>query len=207
LKLTGGGRPFGLLVVDGLLVRETVLSDTVSAELLGPRDVLRPWQADPAQLLRKETRYAALEATRICALDERLMVAFPEVMAVLAGRVIEQAHRVAIEKAIAQLNGVDRRLLALFWSLAERWGRVSPDGVVIPVSLPHRVVAQLVGARRPTVSTMLARLARDGRLVRRDDGTWLLTGDPVGQPVGDVTRRIRTRRYARRGAPLSLAAT
>jgi hypothetical protein len=66
----------------------------------------------------------------------------------------------------------------LFWHLAERWGRVTGDGVIVPLALTHRILGQLVGARRPTVSTALSELAERGELVRRPDGSWLLRGDP-----------------------------
>src|SRR5215208_2912941 len=33
----------GLLLLDGVIAREVVVSDTVSTELLGPGDVVRPW--------------------------------------------------------------------------------------------------------------------------------------------------------------------
>jgi CRP/FNR family transcriptional regulator, cyclic AMP receptor protein len=86
--------------------------------------------------------------------------------------------RLATTQAISQLTRVDRRLKALFWHLAERWGRVSGDGVIVPRALTHRILGQLVGARRPTVSTALSDLADRGELVRRADGSWLLRGDP-----------------------------
>jgi CRP/FNR family cyclic AMP-dependent transcriptional regulator len=70
---------------------------------------------------------------------------------------------------------VDRRLLTLFWHLAERWGRVGTDGVVVPLALTHRMLGLLVGARRPTVSSALRE--RD-ELVRGLDGSWLLRGEP-----------------------------
>ena len=73
---------------------------------------------------------------------------------------------------------MDRRLKALFWHLAERWGRVSGDGVIVPLALTHRILGQLVGARRPTVSTALSELAERDELTRRPDGSWLLRGDP-----------------------------
>jgi hypothetical protein len=69
-------------------------------------------------------------------------------------------------------------LKALFWHLAERWGRVSGDGVIVPLALTHRILGQLVGARRPTVSTALSELAEREELTRRPDGSWLLRGDP-----------------------------
>jgi hypothetical protein len=112
----------------------------------------------------------------------------------LMDRLIDRAQRMAVSQAISQLNGVDRRLLALFWHLAERWGRMTPGGVAVPMTLSHRVLAQLVGARRPTVSTALADLATREELVRRDDGGWLLTGEPVGVPTEEVERVIEHRR-------------
>jgi CRP/FNR family cyclic AMP-dependent transcriptional regulator len=55
---------------------------------------------------------------------------------------------------------------------------VSGDGVIVPLALTHRILGQLVGARRPTVSTALSELAEREELVRRPDGSWLLRGDP-----------------------------
>jgi CRP/FNR family cyclic AMP-dependent transcriptional regulator len=202
-----GPQHFGLLVVEGVIVRELVLSDSVSAELLGPGDVIRPWQGHPARLLQSETRLIVLEPATFGVLDSRFVVAigeYPEILAMLSDRLMDRTHRLAAEKAIAQLNGVERRIVALFWELAERWGRVTPDGILVPLALPHRVIAQLVGARRPTVSTALTRLAGEGQLLRRPDGGWLVTGDPVGEPVGEASRVIRSRRFRpRRTAPPS----
>jgi hypothetical protein len=109
----------------------------------------------------------------------------------------------AVNQAISQLNRVDRRLLTLFWHLAERWGRMTPGGVLIPLTLSHRMLSQLIGARRPTVSTALGELAREQRLRRVDDGTWLLGGEPVGEPADANLRRIPPRRrlFARETVP------
>jgi hypothetical protein len=112
---------------------------------------------------------------------------------VIVDRLSERAQRLAVTQAISQLNRVDRRLLALFWHLAERWGRVSRDGIAVPLALSHRLIGELVGARRPTVSTALAELAREGKLVRRDDGTWLLTGEPI-TTAASAAEVIRQRR-------------
>jgi len=48
----------------------------------------------------------------------------------------------------------------------------------VPLALTHRILGQLVGARRPTVSTALGELAERNELNRRADGSWLLRGDP-----------------------------
>ena len=176
----------GLLIADGVLAREVVLGDTVSTELLGPGRHRAPVaHRGPAGAAGGDVRWNALSPVRLGLIDRRTTVAlgrFPEIGAVIVDRLSERAHRLAVTQAISQLNRVDRRLLALFWHLAERWGRVARDGIAVPLVLSHRLIGELVGARRPTVSTALAELARDGQLVRRDDGTWLLTGEPVAVP-------------------------
>jgi len=203
LERVGDGH-LGLLVLDGMIAHETVMEDTVSTHLLGPGDIARPWQEeDPGQLLRAERRWTVLTPARVAVLDARLGVAlcrYPEVHAMVVDRLAQQMQRMAIAQAIGRLTGVDRRLLALFWHLSERWGRVAPDGVHVPLNIAHGVLADLVGARRPTVSTALGKLSARGELVRLPDGSWLLTGEPVGAPRGAAARVIRRR--MRRPAPL-----
>jgi CRP-like cAMP-binding protein len=193
-----GPENVGLLMLDGLMTRELALADNVSGELLGPGDVVRPWQAGgPERLVPFGIRWTVLEPTRLAVLDRRFTVTlarFPQVNAMLIDRLTERSQRLSLMQAISQLNGVDRRLLTLFWHLAERWGRVTAAGVTVTVTVPHRVIAQLVGARRPTVSTALSQLADRGELLRQADGKWLLTGAPVGMPTEEAARIVRRRR-------------
>jgi CRP/FNR family cyclic AMP-dependent transcriptional regulator len=63
------------------------------------------------------------------------------------------------------------------------------------------VIAQLVGARRPTVSTALGELAHAGAIDRLPAGGWLLIGEPVGIPTPDVRRFVRPRRPSVPDAP------
>jgi hypothetical protein len=72
-----------------------------------------------------------LADTRLAVLNRAFGVAlsrYPEVNAMLLERLDGRAERLATTKAIAQLNSVDRRLLALFWHLAEDWGRDDQRG-------------------------------------------------------------------------------
>jgi CRP/FNR family transcriptional regulator, cyclic AMP receptor protein len=160
--------------------------------------VLRPRPADPpSRLLRSNVRWSVLEPVRFAVLGRTFTAAvadYPEVSAALLDRVTDRAERLAVTQAICQLNGVDRRVLTLLWHLAERWGRVAGEGVVVPLSLPHRIIASMIGARRPTVSTAIARLIADHRIERRADGTWLLRGDPVGLPTAATSRLVPRRR-------------
>jgi CRP/FNR family transcriptional regulator, cyclic AMP receptor protein len=186
----------GLLVVDGVLARELVLEQTVSTELLGPGDLFRPWTAETArELLEVDVRWNILSPVRLALLDRAAgtrLALYPEINAMLLDRMAARAQRLAIAQAISKLTKVEDRLVALLWHLAGRWGRVGVDGVVVPLALPHRVLGELVGARRPTVSTALTELARAGRVARRADGTWLMLGDPP-RANGDVAV-VRQRR-------------
>src|SRR3954451_4517395 len=171
---SAGPEHVGLLLLEGVLAREIALEDNVSAELLGPGDIVRPWQAQqPSSLMRAEVRWTVVEQARFAILDRHFAVQlarYPEVNAMLIDRLTERAQRLAMMQAISQLNGVERRLIALFWHLSERWGRVVRDGVSVPVPLPHRVIAQLVGARRPTArapSPSAARRAAGGSRASR----------------------------------------
>jgi hypothetical protein len=198
-KLSGTSADhIGLLILDGVLAREVLVSDTVSTELLGPGDVVRPWHVhEGATLLQHQVRWNVLSRSRIALLDRRFagtLASYPEVSAAIYDRFNERALRLTVSQAISQLNRVDRRLLALFWHLAERWGRMTGDGVALPMTLSHRMLGQLVGARRPTVSTALSDLVKEGELERRDDGTWLLTGTPVGLPAPELARVVPIRR-------------
>jgi CRP/FNR family transcriptional regulator, cyclic AMP receptor protein len=198
-KLSGASSEHvGLLVLDGVIAREVLVSDIVSTELLGPGDVVRPWRLhDGSALLRHSVRWIVLTRSRFALLDRRFSIElgrYPEINAAIIDRVSERALRLGVTQAISQLNRVDRRLLALFWHLAERWGRMTGEGVALPMTLSHRMLGQLVGARRPTVSTALSALAKQGELARRGDGTWLLTGAPVGMPAPELERVIPMRR-------------
>jgi CRP/FNR family cyclic AMP-dependent transcriptional regulator len=187
----------GLLLVDGLIARELALADNVSCELLGPGDLIPPRTLhDPARALGARDRWTVLDGGALAVLDHRLapvLMRYPEVNAMLIDRLAQRAHRLAVSQAISRLTGVDRRLLALFWHLAERWGKVGPGGVTVTIPVPHRLIAELVGARRPTVSTALGALA-ERELLTRDGQTWRLAGDPVGVPTAEAARVIRARR-------------
>ena len=170
----------GLLVVSGVIVRELCVHDAPSAELFGPGDVIRARQSEQQpELLPTAARWTALEPAAVALLDSSCTVAlrrFPEVMTVILDRFNARAERLAVTQAISQLTGVEVRVEALLWHLAERWGRVGPEGMIVPIALSHRLIGSLIGARRPTVSTAIARLAARRRLTRRPDGTWFLTG-------------------------------
>jgi hypothetical protein len=188
----------GLLIVDGIVTREVGLGDTISAELLGTGDLIRPWSlAGGGELLETHVRWSVVSDGLHAALLDRRFAAelgsYPEVAVALVDRLNGRASRLAISQAISQLQRVDARLIALFTHLAERWGRMTNDGVLLPLRLSHRMLGHLVGARRPTVSSAVSQLTRDGALARRADGSWLLRGELASRSVPPA-RHVEPRR-------------
>jgi CRP/FNR family cyclic AMP-dependent transcriptional regulator len=171
-----------LLILDGLLVRDVVIADDVAAEILGPGDFI-PASTDGDGTLPCGVRWTAMTPTQIACLDggfAKAMLAFREIALALIEHQKVRADRLVTLRAIAHLNGVDRRLLALLWLLADRWGRMTRDGVILPMALRHSIMANLVGARRPTVSTAMSRLQRRDAIRQRPAGGWILREHPEG---------------------------
>ena len=92
-----------------------------------------------------------------------------------------RSRRLASLLAIAQQHRLEDRLLLLFWQLADRYGRVGPEGVRLELRLTHELIGHLVGAYRPSVSAALTRLQQAGSCVATAD-RWILLGPapPLG---------------------------
>jgi CRP/FNR family transcriptional regulator, cyclic AMP receptor protein len=169
-------RPFALLVVDGLLLRELLLAGSTATELLGPGDLVDLRAVDEA-LLPTIRHWSVPETAQLAIVDDRVLAmlrTWPVVGRVLLERSAHRTDRLVVHRAIAQLPRVDQRLVAYFAHLSERWGRVASAGMVIPLHLTHETLGRLIGARRPTVSLALKELSAGGLLERRADGAWLL---------------------------------
>jgi CRP/FNR family transcriptional regulator, cyclic AMP receptor protein len=175
----------GFLIVEGLLSRDVDVLGRRCVELLGPGDVMRPWSWDAeGSHVRAEVGWAVLEPTTLAVLDHGLvkrMVPWPQLGVELFNRGTRRAHHLAVALAIAHHQRVDDRLLLTLWHLAERWGKVHSDGIVLPLPLSHQRLADLVGAHRPTVTGALGDLAKAGAIDRRDSGDWVLRGSPPEQ--------------------------
>jgi CRP/FNR family cyclic AMP-dependent transcriptional regulator len=178
----GGPGHLGFLIVDGLIARDLVLAGNVSTELFGEGDVMQPWDVQgDAGLVHHRVFWNILSPVSLAVLDPacgRLLSQWPEVIAALLDRAGRHTLRMAVHQALLQLSPVETRILVLFWHLADRWGRVTRDGIVLPLGLTHQVIGQLVGSQRASVTTALKAVIGSGRAVRRPDGSWLLRGEP-----------------------------
>jgi CRP/FNR family transcriptional regulator, cyclic AMP receptor protein len=172
---------YGLLVLIGFLVRRVGQGGRFGAELLGPGDLLRPWQTVGAVAsIPFEPAWTAITDTEVGVLGAdfaRRASPYPEVSTQLVDRALLRSRHLAINMAIVHQPRIETRLHMLFWHLADRWGRVGPEGVILETPLTHALLADLVAARRPTVSSALAVLAREHKLERTSHG-WRLLGDP-----------------------------
>lgn len=175
-----GDARLGYLVLDGLLGRRVVVPERGrSLELLGRGDLFSPWQEDSPSF--SNIAWTVIEPTWVAALDENFVSQtrqFPELMEALTERALRRSRRIAVSAAIANTVGVEERLLLLLWQLTELWGRKAQGGALLPYRLSHQTLADLVGARRPTVTLALRGLTDRGLLQRGPGGEWILTGSP-----------------------------
>lgn len=171
---------------------------------------MRPWDHFGNYApLPFEVRWRVVKPMRMAMLDQRLTTVsarWPGLMHAIIRRAIGRSQALALNVAIHTLQHVELRLLVLMWHLADRFGRVTPAGTVVPLELSHQDLAELVGAQRPSVSARLSALNRRGELVRRADRTWLLPGDPPAE-LRDTRARARAVREVSEGVstePLQL---
>jgi CRP/FNR family transcriptional regulator, cyclic AMP receptor protein len=171
----------GLLVLEGLIVRRVGRAGRHGAELLGPGDLMRPWQHDGEDVtVPFESSFRVIERSLLALLDLRFAACaapYPEVTGALVGRAMERSRTLVVNMAIAHYPRIDRRLLVLMWHLADRWGRVTPEGIRITLRLTHQLLADLVAARRPSVTSALQQLSHEGLISKHGD-SWILHGAP-----------------------------
>lgn len=174
----------GLLVLDGLLIRRVGIDRRYGAELLAAGDLLRPWQReDVVASVVRESGWRVLRRARLALLDLdflRRAAPYPEVVVALIDHTLRRSRSLAVNMAIVHQPRVEMRLQMVLWHLADRWGSVSRDGVNLPLRLTHALLADLVAARRPTVSAAVSTLQREGLITRASDG-WCLHGSPPGE--------------------------
>jgi CRP-like cAMP-binding protein len=171
----------GLFIASGFLVRSVTLGHRSAGELLGPGDVVRPWQEDePRSSYPLTSRWRALSPARLAVLGPEAtgaLCGFPSIIAQLSERLASRTRRQAGYQVISQLAAVEHRILLALWHMADEFGRVRTDGVHVPIPMTHEVLGMLIGARRPTVTGALGVLNERGLVhVTRREG-WLLLGD------------------------------
>jgi CRP-like cAMP-binding protein len=154
--------------------------------------VLAAGLRDP-ESLNATVSFHAEDPGRVALLDGRFHAAarvWPALSSIVQQRLAAQSRRLAVQAAILALPRVENRVLAILWHLADVFGTVRPEGVLIPLQLTHERLGRLVGAQRPTVTLALRRLCDAGDAARVPEGWMLRQGSAEQLSVGQREARI-----------------
>lgn len=174
----------GLLVVDGLVLVQVAAGRAPIGWLVGADDLLRPWEMPEVSLLTTAS-WQALSPLRLALLDAdfaRRVGGIGSIADTLTAKAAQTSHWLFAKSLVTGTSVIEERLLLLFALLGERWGKATTAGVLVAMPLTHQVLATLVGARRPSVSTALRGLCAAGLLQRTTEGWLLCRTAPNGQP-------------------------
>lgn len=165
------GDPAFLLEGCVKMVRRADAGDVI-LELLAP--------GDPLGIVAVQG-HSHYPASAMCVLDSRLLRLPAELYLELLEREPRFASTMAAHLAIRlqamtrrveELTGrrVEVRLARLLLDLAERFGRAEGDGLVLPLPLSRRELAELAGTTTESAIRALAGWERRGLIARADDG-------------------------------------
>jgi hypothetical protein len=184
-RALAGRAPLGLLVVDGLLMRTLVMGARRAAELIGEGDIVRPWEDNDLIPPSATVAWHAFQPTRLALLDHRVAQlgrSLPALIEAIVGRCVSRSQMLSFKQIVASCPRAEQRVLLTFAVLARRWGRVRPGHIHLPLRLTHQNLADLVAARRPSVTSALGVLAAQG-LVSRTPGGWAIATSVVDEDV------------------------
>lgn len=174
----------GLMVVDGLALVHVAAGRAPIGWLVGADDVVRPWEMGEVSLLTSAS-WQAISPLRIALLDgdfARRVAGLRTVTDALAMKAAQTSHWLFAKSLVTGTSVIEERLLLLFALLGERWGKATAAGVLVAMPLTHQVLATLIGARRPSVSTAVRGLSGAGLLRRTAEGWLLCRTDVTARP-------------------------
>lgn len=147
---------------------DVVLPATESWTSVGPRVRGRALEPSVVLLVDRSRFEAWLTEPRIAA----------NLVRVLAAQVADRELAVAI----ALEPRVERRLLLKLRQLAERFGRVTPQGIRLDLRLTHQQLAEMVGAVRESVTIALGKLVQNDEITIENRTIWI---HPAGEPEAE----------------------
>ena len=154
-----------LLVVEGLVVLRTALSDsarrTITCHASTSTLILPPSDAEVLVALTDSSLVA------ISPLARDRLVGSPEAAGLLVDGLAEALRqKQAAIAGLARLHHVDRVRQKLL-ELARDHGRVGRDGIRLDFPLTHDLLGEMTGSARETVTRALDELQREGFVTRR----------------------------------------
>jgi hypothetical protein len=180
-----GAGVVALAVLQGLLTAGT------AGCVIGPGDLIRPWDRGVTWTACTPARLALIGARFVDAL-----VPWPGASA----KVIDRSE--PARPAIAEAGSLDARLLDMLWQVASRWGVPHQEGIGLPHALGAGAVAGLLQVSERRAEAAVALLSARGAMRRGDGSGWLLPMAPPGPRTGHSQQRrddLRSR-HAQQGA-------
>ncbi len=172
----------GLIVLSGLLAVRLHVDGHAATVIVGRGDFTRPWSFDGSGPVEQSADWRVLEHAEMMVLDRRFWVVaarWPQLAEAVLDIAVDRARANLFFMAVRQSARIEERLLLAFWHLADRYGRVCREGVVIDLpNVTHQLLGELVAARRPSVTTALRGLREMGALDREGSSRWILHGTP-----------------------------
>jgi hypothetical protein len=168
----------GLLLLDGVVAVEVQVGDRTATELMGSGDLLQPRPSESDELIehsRAGTCWSPHASPCSMPASPSACGHGRSIAMALLRRAGKRADDLDVQRAIACQPRLEVRLALMLWHLAARWGKVELGGIRLSLPLTHRLLGQLVGAERPSVSHALARLAEAELVTGRGD-EWHLHG-------------------------------
>jgi CRP/FNR family transcriptional regulator, cyclic AMP receptor protein len=167
----------GALILMGMLVLRMDLGECSHLEVLGRGDVLNPWLLGTETTLQEQVRVHVMQSGCVALLNRTFalqMTPWPEVFAALMRRQIVRTRRMILQASILSRSRVDERLELMLWRLGEQFGSLTREGLLVRLPFTHLQLAEMIAARRSTVSLAVSRLVADDRLRRPGRNQWLL---------------------------------
>jgi CRP/FNR family transcriptional regulator, cyclic AMP receptor protein len=167
----------GALILEGMLVLRIGFGGSTHLEVLGEEDILNPWHLEIAGALEQQASVHVVQSGFMALLDRDFalrMARWPEVFAALMRRLVRRARRMIIQTSILSRPRADERFELMLWQLADRFGNVTPEGLLVRLPFTHDQLGEMVGAKRSTVTLAVSQLVAEDR--RRIPGRkqWLL---------------------------------
>jgi hypothetical protein len=91
-----------------------------------------------------------------------------------------------LSAAIALEPRLERRLILKLRQLADRWGRVTPEGVRLDLRVTHQELADMVGAARESVTVAFRRLQDQGEIELRRRTVIIRHMDDQGRTATEI---------------------
>jgi len=139
--------------------------------------VLNPWRLPTDTPLEEQVGLQVIQSGYLALLDRRFALQttpWPEVFAALMRRQVMRTRRMVLQACILSHSRVDERLELMLWRLAEQFGAMTREGLQVRLPFTHLQLAEMIAARRSTVTLAVTRLIAEDRLRRPGRNEWLL---------------------------------